>query len=84
MIFLHSIKVFITEGDGVYVFNVGIKFLRATLPHEIFREDFASWTVHFFNICVNNQQTHQLFIQLIMYGSSYMFRHYIAILRERS
>jgi hypothetical protein len=26
----------------------------------------------------------QLFIQLIMYGSSYMFRHYIAILRERS
>jgi hypothetical protein len=33
-----------------------------------------------------NQQIHQLFIQFIniMYGSSYMFRHYIAILRERS
>jgi hypothetical protein len=30
-----------------------------------------------------NQQTQQLFIQFIMYGSSYMFRHYIAILRER-
>jgi hypothetical protein len=36
-------------------------------------------------ICVKNQQIQQLFIQLlIMYGSSYMFRHYIAILRERS
>jgi hypothetical protein len=31
-----------------------------------------------------NQQIHQLFIQFIMYGSSYMFRHYIAILRERT
>jgi hypothetical protein len=27
----------------------------------------------------NNQQIHQLFIQFIYYGSSYMFRHYIAI-----
>jgi hypothetical protein len=32
-----------------------------------------------------NQQIHQLFIQFLnMYDSSYMFRHYIAILRERS
>jgi hypothetical protein len=30
------------------------------------------------------QKIHQLFIQVIMYGSSDMFRHYIAILRERS
>jgi hypothetical protein len=30
-----------------------------------------------------NQQMQQLFIQF-MYGSSYMFRHYIAIPRERS
>jgi hypothetical protein len=35
-------------------------------------------------MCVKNQQIHQLFIQFIMYGSSYMFRHYIAIFRERS
>jgi hypothetical protein len=49
-----------------------------------FTGDFASWTVNFVNICVKNQQIHQLFIQFIMYGSSYMFRHYIAILRERS
>jgi hypothetical protein len=35
-------------------------------------------------MCVKNQQIHQLFSFLIMYGSSYMFRHYIAILRERS
>jgi hypothetical protein len=32
-----------------------------------------------------NEQMYQLFIQLlIMYDISYMFRHYIAILRERS
>jgi hypothetical protein len=32
-----------------------------------------------------NQQIHQLlFNLLVMYGSSYMFRHYVAILRERS
>jgi hypothetical protein len=29
--------------------------------------DFASWTVHFVNICVKNQQIHQLFIQFINY-----------------
>jgi hypothetical protein len=49
-----------------------------------FTGDFASWTVHFVNICVKNQQMEQLFIQFIMYGSSYMFRHYIAIFRQRS
>jgi hypothetical protein len=32
---------------------------------EIFTGDFASWTVHFVNICVKNQQIHQLFIQFI-------------------
>jgi hypothetical protein len=32
-----------------------------------------------------NQQMHQLlFNLLVMYGGSYMFRHYIAILKERS
>jgi hypothetical protein len=41
--------------------------LRATLPDEIFIGDFASWTVHFVNICVKNQQIHQLFIQFIDY-----------------
>jgi hypothetical protein len=40
--------------------------------------------MHFFNICVKNLQIHQLFIQFIMYGSSYMFRHYIAIPRQQS
>jgi hypothetical protein len=32
--------------------NAGIKSLRAALPDEVFTGDFASWTVHFFNICV--------------------------------
>jgi hypothetical protein len=27
----------------------------------------ASWTVHFVNICVKNQQVHKLFIQFINY-----------------
>jgi hypothetical protein len=41
--------------------------------------------VHFVNIYVKNQQMQQLFIQFINYAcSSYMFRHYIAIIRERS
>jgi hypothetical protein len=47
--------------------------------------DFASWTVHFIDICVKtNKYTNYSFSLLIMYGSSYMFRHYIAIFRERS
>jgi hypothetical protein len=50
----------------------------------IFTGDFASWTVHFVNICVKSQQMQQLFFQFIIYGGSYMFRHYIAIFRERS
>jgi hypothetical protein len=29
--------------------------------------DFASWTVHFVNICVKNQLMQQLFIQFINY-----------------
>jgi hypothetical protein len=34
---------------------------------EIFTGDFASWTAHFVNICVKNQQIHQLFIQFIIH-----------------
>jgi hypothetical protein len=50
-----------------------------------FTGDFVSWTVHLVNICVKtNKYTNYSFSLLIMYGSSYMFRHYIAILRERS
>src|SRR5215510_14550641 len=32
-----------------------------------FTGNFASRTVHFFNICMKNQQIHQLFIQFINY-----------------
>jgi hypothetical protein len=32
-----------------------------------FTVDFSFWTVHFVNICVENQQMHQLFIQFINY-----------------
>jgi hypothetical protein len=33
----------------------------------LFTGYFASWTVHFINICVKNQQIQQLFIQFINY-----------------
>jgi hypothetical protein len=50
-----------------------------------FAGNFASWTAYFVIICVKNQQMHNSYFSLlIMCGSSYMFRHYIAILRERS
>jgi hypothetical protein len=32
-----------------------------------FTGDFASWTVHFVNICVKSQQIHKLYIQFINY-----------------
>jgi hypothetical protein len=32
-----------------------------------FTGNFAFWTVHFVNICVKNQQIHQLFLQFINY-----------------
>jgi hypothetical protein len=32
-----------------------------------FTGEFASWTVHFIDICVKNQQIHQLFIQFMNY-----------------
>jgi hypothetical protein len=38
---------------------------RRMYMDEVFTEGFASWTVHFVNICVKNQQIHQLFIQFI-------------------
>jgi hypothetical protein len=55
-------------------------------PTRFFTGDFASWTVHFFNTYAlkTNKYTNYSFSLLIMYGSSYMFRHYIAILMERS
>jgi hypothetical protein len=32
-----------------------------------FTGNFASWTMHFVNICVKNQQMQQLFFQFIIY-----------------
>jgi hypothetical protein len=34
----------------------------------LFTGDFASWTVHFANICVKNEEMRQLFIQFINHG----------------
>jgi hypothetical protein len=51
-----------------------------------FAGEFASWTVNFVFICVKNQKNTPVINSslLIMYGSSYMFRHSIATIRERS
>jgi hypothetical protein len=52
---------------------------------KFFTGDFTYLTMHFINICVKNQQINQLIIQFINYVcTSYMFRHYIAIFKERS
>jgi hypothetical protein len=37
------------------------------LPDEIFIRNFASWAVHFVNVCVKNEQMQQLFIPFINY-----------------
>jgi hypothetical protein len=69
----------------LHSFNAGIKFLRVTMPDEIFTGIllFEPWISL---ICEwkNNKYTYYSFSLLIMYGSSYVFRNYIAILRERS
>jgi hypothetical protein len=50
-----------------------------------FTGEFCFLNLHFINICVKtNKCNNYLFRLLIMHGSSYMFRHYIVILRERS
>jgi hypothetical protein len=38
-----------------------------SLPAEIFKGDFGSWTLQLVIICVKNQQLHQFFIQFIYY-----------------
>jgi hypothetical protein len=46
---------------------------------------FCFLNVHFVNICMKtNKYINYSFSLLITYGSSYIFWHYIAILRERS
>jgi hypothetical protein len=59
--------------EFVQPFNARIKSLPATLPDEI--SLIYAWKT--------NKYTNS-FRLLIMYGSSYMFRHYVAILREHS
>jgi hypothetical protein len=60
------------------------KYIYEYVWTKFFTGDFVSLTVHFVNICMKNKYTNYSFSLLIMYGSSYMFRHYIAIFRERS
>jgi hypothetical protein len=49
-----------------------------------FTGDFAYGTMHFVHAWKTNKYIYYSSSLLIMYGSSYMFGHYIAIFRERS
>jgi hypothetical protein len=54
-------------------------------PRQLHPTKYSQGTVHFINVCMKtNKYTNYSFRLLIMYGSSYMFWHHIAILRERS
>jgi hypothetical protein len=76
---VHQNKLFQTTWQILFCSTVTTYQLRSTAFF------FASSTVHFVNIRVKtNKSTNYSFKFLIMYGSSYMFRHYIAIFRERS
>jgi hypothetical protein len=51
-------------------FNPSTPELNPSMQHclmRFFTMDFASWTMHFLNICTKNQQIHQLFIHFINY-----------------
>jgi hypothetical protein len=55
-----------------YIYGAPSKAINLTYIYiyiwtKVFTGDFASWTVHFINICKKNQQIHQLFIQFINY-----------------
>jgi hypothetical protein len=47
-----------------------------------FTGDFASWTLHFFNICVKSQQMQQLFIQIINYIFHRLFLNWASLIRQ--
>jgi hypothetical protein len=94
---LQILRKFNSRPDTSEYLNYGpvLKYINPLTPElnpsaqrclsRFFTGDFASWTVHFVNICVKNQQMqHYSFSLLIMYGISYVFRYYFAILRERS
>jgi hypothetical protein len=60
----------LASGDKVNLFNPLTLELNPSAQHcmtRFFTEDFASWTVHFVNIYVKNQQILQLIIQFINY-----------------
>jgi hypothetical protein len=52
---------------NTYPFNTGINPFAQRCLTRFFTGDFASWTVHFINICMKNQQIQQLFIQFTNY-----------------
>jgi hypothetical protein len=55
----------------IYIYGAPSKARNLTsyirICTRLFAGDFASWTVHFANVCVKNQQIHQLFIHFINY-----------------
>jgi hypothetical protein len=77
---LHSLK----DNDCTATLLEGLGYWKLHDKLHTITFSLASWTKHFVNICVKtNKCNNYSFNLLIMYGSSYMFRHYIAILKER-
>jgi hypothetical protein len=72
--------------DTLLTFDAGIKSLRATLPDEILYWGILLLEPYISLIYAWKTTKYAIysFSLLIMYGISFMFRHYIAIFRERS
>jgi hypothetical protein len=84
--FVHLLK-YKVEGHCVVLNNVS-SCINPLTPNELIKmsrsEPFKNWNSPVKYAWKINKYTSYSFSLLIMYGSSYMFRHCIAILRERS
>jgi hypothetical protein len=68
------------QGNEKYALTFSPKFTTKT---KLKYHDSVKWTKLNVDICVKtNKCTNYSFNLLIIYGNSYTFRHYIAILRE--
>jgi hypothetical protein len=87
---LHSLVYYPSPTDVIYIYIYAAPNKARNLMTYIHGRDFLLGIV-LLEPCISliyawktNKYTNYSFSLLIMYGSSYMFRHYIAIFRERS
>jgi hypothetical protein len=81
----HSYIRITSSGSCTFLCNqLGYELIQGS---SMFERDivFDSWTMHFVNTYLKPSKMHPLLFNLLaVYDGSYMFRHYIVILRERS